>query len=475
MASTAGAAFWLCLTGACVASTSLLSSNNLLPKAVCLHAAGAVACILLGKKQRWGPTAWAVTALSAWLVVRAVVSRGDTPGPTLDGVSALAVTLAVAAGVGRRGAYLGLFTAVALVSAVIAFIDAVVPLGLGAATRPSGLLASRSTAGAFTVAGLSLSLPRRMRWHDAVGLLLLSGMVVSTRARVAWAALAVVVLSFCVRNRSWQPVAVVGLAAFVITTTPWPEWQWASASPWHDSLASLATMDLGDRLDVWRASVRLVSPWGTGLGGYEAAFPTELDAVARIESPHNEALRAAVEVGVVASLLLAGIAMVALAPRRGFRAKRIWWAFLALLVCGLTGKTFSEPPTLALAAVLAGLLLRQRFRRHHRTRVYVGLARTGGLVLVLGMGAIDVNQLTSSSAQRRSERLQDAGQLRAAWEELEPTLDASRDMSPWLLAFELLRESGDVRRCEALAIRAKARWPVSGILQSRIRYCLDPH
>jgi O-antigen ligase len=99
-------------------------------------------------------------------------------------------------------------------------------------------------------------------------------------------------------------------------------------------------------------------PLGWGPGSFETEFarhsargttPTEV----RIESPHNEALRLAFELG------LPGLVLVALLLRgvRGRASSRTWLlraSLLALLVCGLTGKTFEEPPRSSLVAASWG-------------------------------------------------------------------------------------------------------------------------
>ncbi|MCA2980973.1 MAG: O-antigen ligase family protein [Myxococcaceae bacterium] len=463
------------LAGACVASSVSLASNNALPRWVCLHVAGVVALLLLSMTSRWGRVAWLIVAVMGLVTAQAFGGHPDTRGPSLDAVSALAVTLAVAAVVGRRRTLVRLFVGVALVSAGLAFLDAFMPLNLGEATRPSGLLASRSTAGAFAVAAVALLWPTRLRWVSFTGLVPLTAFVVATRARAAWAALGVVVVAALFRERRWHTLAACGAGVFLTVVTPFPRWRWTSASPWQDSASSLARGDVGDRLDVWRSSLPLLSLQGTGVGGFEAHFPTTAFSTVRIESPHNEFVRAAVELG-LGSLLVLGLTLVTMAPRRGRGASRLRWALGALLVCGLTGKTFSEPPTLVFGAVLAGLLLRPRLSR--RTRVHP-LRRTmtllAGVTLAFGATKTDTAHLESSAALRRSLEFHTAGQTRAAWEVLAPTLDASRDMAPWLFAFQVLGDAGDSRQCHELAQRAAHRWPVSEFLQAAGRRCTSEH
>jgi hypothetical protein len=280
-----------------------------------------------------------------------------------------------------------------------------------------------------------------------------------------------VLLATSIRERSLRALLLCGAGAALVLMAPFPGWRWTSTTPWQDSLASLARLDVGDRMQLWRDSVRLVSFVGGGVGGFEARFPTPPDATTRVEAPHFEALRAAIELG-VGSILLVSLVAMALRPRRGRRARHVWWALVVLLMCSFTGKTFSEPPTLVAAAVLTGLLLRPSMGLK-RTPAHNALALVGAVGFAFACIAVDARHLQSSAGQQDADRLRAAGQLRTAWERLEPGLDNARDMAPWRVAFELLRDIGDTRRCEALAVRARARWPVSGFLQHQASRCVD--
>lgn len=216
----------LSIAGACLATSSTLASNNLLPKAVSLHAAGCLSFVLLSTKRRWGLPGWLGIALAGWVAMLAVVIRGDTMGPTLDAVSALVVLLAVAAGVGPRSLLIRLFTGLAVGNALIAFVDGVVPLGLGEGTRPSGLLASRATAGAFTASVAALVVPLSFRWASASSLVTLGAMVVATRARAAWAALMLALLASSIRERSLHALLLCGAGAALVLMAPFPAWRW---------------------------------------------------------------------------------------------------------------------------------------------------------------------------------------------------------------------------------------------------------
>jgi MFS family permease len=460
--------------GTCLATLPNIASNNLLPKAVCLHAAGAVSATLVMTSRRWGSPGWLVVALVGWMAAQSIVFGGDTVGPTLDAVSALAVMLAVAAGVGTRRMLTRLFVGVAFANALLALIDGAVPLGLGEGTRPAGLLGSRATAGAFTAAALALAVSTRLRWPGTISLVTLAAMVVATRARAAWAATMLVVFAASHQLRSWRVLTACSVGALLVVAVPLPSWRWVSPTPWRDSLSSLLRLDVGDRAEVWGESLSLVSTLGHGIGGFEARFPTAREARTRVESPHLEPLHAVIELG-VGVLALAGLLGLTLVPRRGRTARGVWWAWMAILVCSVTGKTFSEPPTLIFGAVLAGLLLRVRLRRVKRVSTLRAAAAVTGLGLLASAAAVDSRQLAASQAQHDAEALRAQGHFRAAWERLEPHLDDARDMGPWLTAFDLLRDVTDTRRCESLAARARARWPVGGLLQAKAHRCADAH
>jgi hypothetical protein len=128
----------------------------------------------------------------------------------------------------------------------------------------------------------------------------------------------------------------------------------------------------------------------------------------------------------------------------------------------LTGKTFEEPPTLVLAALLAGLQLRaqRRFRFSlPRAASSVGLAALAGLVVFT-----DGTQLRASRELARAQQAQRGGRMREAWLRAEPTLRDARDLGAWLWAMDLLAAAGVRARCLSVAQQALAYSPGNPLL-----------
>ncbi len=411
--------------------------------------------------------ALAAAGVGVWVSVLAVVHRGPTIGPSLDFLAALALVFAVGAGLWSRRRIAQLLIGVATVSALLALVDGWVDLALPAATRPAGLLGSRSTAAAFTCAALALTVGvRRRAWRNLVTLVLVA-LLVATRSRAGWGAALIGVLPLAILSRRWGMVIAAAVAIIMMTTLPWPNWHWTGEAPFSSSFSSLLTLELGDRLDVWRATLRQLTVIGWGLGGFEAHFESP-SVTTRIEAPHNELLRLAFELGVPGTVGVSVLAITAFARRWRPRTLVVGVALLMLAVAAITGKTLSEPPTLMACAVLLGLLLRGRTSH---ARAMKGTAALAMCVFSVATIWVDLAQVQSSWRTRSAIELRQRGQLRSAWEELEPALGTSRDLTPWLLAIELLSYSADTWRCHEVGARAKARWPGSPVLSQRVREC----
>lgn len=256
-----------------------------------------------------------------------------------------------------------------------------------------------------------------------------------------------------------------GVAGLLLAAafTPGPLLRWTSAAPYASSAATLSALDLGVRRVVWSQTARLAlqRPWGWGPGSFEAAFapsaPSETQAHLRIESPHNEPLRLAFELGlpglVLASLLCSGL--------RRHASRRTWLlraSTLALFLCSLVGKTFAEPPTAVLACCLIGLQLRTA-----RVRALAGPRWNGVIATFLAASlvtaVVDAQQVMASRSLAQGQALARSGQLRAAWETAAPALAHHYDLGPWVWAIELLAQAGDERRCLAVVEEALERYP----------------
>ena len=344
--------FVLALAGAVIANSEQLASNNLLPRRVGLHVAALFALLLAAARPRRLPLDGVLVALLGWSLCAWALSDVRNAGVSgmFDAVTAVALVFALARAPIPRRRLIALFVGLVALSALLGLIDQWVPLPLGAATRPAGLFASRATAGALFAAALPLTaffVPRRP-WLASVGLLLEAACLVSTRARAAWAAAVMalfLIAIFAPAVRRRVLVSTVAGATLAVLLTPGPTMRWLAPAPYRKSLESLARVEVGDRTALWRGTLRLVTerPLGWGPGSFETEFarhaaagtaPTQV----RIESPHNEALRLAFELG------LPGLVLVALLLRglRRRASSRTWLlraSLLALLLCGLSGTT----------------------------------------------------------------------------------------------------------------------------------------
>ncbi len=471
-----------CVIGACIVTVPFLASNNLLPRRVFLHLLS-LACLAYAL---WGGRG-ALSLPWGLLVVQLLVARllGTTPEASLPGfIDALALVGIV---VGVAGARLPRLTVarflvvLCLVAAVFGLLEQWLPIDWSPATRPASFFASRVTAGSMMVAALPLScfVLRRRPWLLGLALVLQGTFLISTRTRIAWGtALLVVVVVAIVAPRLRVVVATAAGLALVVASlvTPGPRLQWRAAQPYVVSATSIVTLDVGDRLDVWRETLRLVAlrPWGYGPGSFSSTFtaqarlPESLRDV-EVESPHCEALRLAYEGGVVAVAL----ALFAAWPRRRARAssrtRLLQLSLLALVVCSMTGKTAADPPTAVFGALVLGLLLRTKVRRAGQ-RARVGLALLVG-AFALFVAVADGRALLASKAFAEAHALSAAGDFRAAWVRVEPEVSGDLPLSEWLWLVGELSDAHDVPRCTEVLHRALAAQPHQPLLEAMRSRC----
>ncbi len=354
------------------------------------------------------------------------------------------------------------------------------PISWGDAARPAGLFASRVTAAALMVAALPLNwlLLRRRNAVLFVGAVAIEGaFLVSTRTRAAWvAAMVVAAAMFASLPRSRRPLLVgLALAGALAMATPGPLLRWASPTPYADSASDIGALRVGDRLAVWREALALLvgHPWGRGAGAFEASFaasasklPSSLEHV-RIEAPHNELLRLAYELGVPGLVLL----LIAVWPRErrvGSTRRILLLSMLGLAVSSLTAKTFLEPPTAALAAVLLGLATRRRSSSTRSGRWLV--AGIGAAVLLLAL-VLDVPAWAASRALGAAKRLAAQGDVRSALDGAMPSLAANNDLGAWLWAIDLMSAAGDRKRCHQTCAEALVVYPGHPALALRSSRC----
>lgn len=483
---------------ALVAHDASLASSNLLPRRLAFHGAAVVALLACRRVQStrlgWWWFALLLGAAAGWAAspLRHLGADG-----LLDALATLGLTWAVASRVESRRRLVRLLVVVAAVGATLGLVEQWLPLSrfLNEATRPAGPFASRATAGAFVAASLPLvpflfssigagvgAGAYRGRLGAFVVWTVEVAFVISTRARAAWVG-GLVALALTRRSepraRHARHVWLAPLLGVVLALalTPGPQLAWKSLSPYLDSAASLTQAHRDDRLQFWGPSLRLFLTHpllGVGPGAFEVAFAPFAPAAftsaqVRVEAPHHEGLRVLLEWGAVGASLLA-VAFVLGRPRgpgprrrRSTRTRALQAALFCLGITSLTGKTFLEPPTLVMAAVLAGLLLRhlRATRRralpslpHHRWLAWAA----GGALAALAL-SVDVPRLEDSRRLAAAKTLADRGLTRQAWETAAPAIARSADVKWWLWATRLVCDAGDADRCEELRSASRIRFP----------------
>jgi O-antigen ligase len=473
-----------CVVGACVVAVPFLASNNLLPRRVFLHLLSLtclVASFWCGRRAL--PPQWGLLA-GLFLLVRLI---GPTPEASLpgflDALALVGVVVGVAGARLPRVMVVRWLVALCVAGAVFGLLEQWLPLEWNPATRPSSFFASRVTAGSMMVASLPLSCfaLRRRAWVLGLVLVLQGVFLISTRTRIAWVAAVLVVTLVVIavpRLRVVVASATALAAALASTFTPGPRLQWVSAAPYVASATSIVTLDVGDRLDVWRETLRLIAarPWGYGPGSFastfsaEARLPESLHDV-EVESPHNELLRVAYEGGV----LTVALCLWAVWPKRrngrgaSTQTRFLQLSLLALLVCSMTGKTATDPPTAAFGALVLGLLLRAKVRPTVRP-VRRGLALAVGALAVFTT-LVDGRELVASKAFADAHALSAAGDFRAAWARVEPELSGDLPLSEWLWLATELADANDVPHCTDVLHRALAAQPRHPLLEAMRKRC----
>jgi|GEM_PF-2486699 len=409
------------------ASTDLLASENLLPRRVALHALALVLAALAIHARRRGDGRLGVFAFVAvWASVASPLWPMTLPR-LLDVGAALVIAWAISTRAVGRAIWVRALIVVALLTAVVGLIEQWVPLDLNEASRPAGLLASRTTAGVFVAAVLPLLLLRRRRLDGWVMLAVI--FVVSTASRAAWLGAACGCAWVLWRQRRMQWSLVAGLVVGLIAT-PGPQLRWKSPTPYVDAARTSIAAAQG-RWPTWVAAVRALEErplLGWGPGQFSAVGPR---FQAQMEEPHNEWLRLAFELGLL-GVLAAGLVVAKVRPRP---------ALLVLAIAACSGKTFVEPPTFVAGAVLLGLWLRGPL-----VRASSGLLSAGVWVAtVLCVLFVDVTQVIGSRNLLLAMQRLNAGQPRSALELLAQS--DQFDARTWALAVDAAQQSGDWSQC----------------------------
>lgn len=450
-------AFLLAVLGAMVATVPAWSSNNLLPRRCCLHLAGLTA-LWLGARARW-QWGWGLFAGNLVLVWGLSPAREASLPGLLDWGAMLAVVLGLSGARFPRRALLRVLALTGAVGALVGLAQQWWPFDWWGATRPAGLFASRDTAAVVVVAAVPLALLAMGR--HAASLTLVMGaegaFLLSTRARAAWVAGALAWAALWRVVPRWRRVvlgsAVLGVVAGA-WLTPGPRLRWTSGQPYGDSLKSLASAQLGDRVELWTAAARQIlhRPWGFGPGAFPTSFASSLTGV-DVEAPHNLVLSVVYAVGLQGACLLAFLLLRTARRTASSRTQLLRTALLAVFVAGLTGKVLEDPPSAIFAVSVVGLLFRHRSHGAGRWRGPFVLALAAAVTL------LDSREVWSSYRMSQAYALEAAGDLRQAYAVAEEALPSSHVAREWVWMVELVSASGDRPRCASWASRGLARFP----------------
>ncbi len=428
------------------ASTGLLASGNLLPRRVALHALALVLGAIAIHARRRGDGRLGVFAFVAvWASVDSPLWPMTVPR-LLDVGAALVIAWAVSTRAVGRAIWVRALIVVALLTSAVGLLEQWVALDWNEASRPAGLLASRTTAGVFVAATLPLMLLRRRRFDGWVLLCVI--FVVSTASRAAWlgGACGCAWVLWKQRRMQWSLVAGVVIGLLL---TPGPQMRWKSPTPYVDAARTAGDAAEG-RWPTWVAAVRALEErpllgWGPGqFSAVGARFG------AQMEEPHNEWLRLAFELGLL-GVLAAGLVFPKVRPRP---------ALLVLAIAACSGKTFIEPPTLVAGAVLLGLWLRGPSGRASSRLLPAGVWVAALLCVIF----VDATQVLGSRNLLLAMQHVNAGQPRSALELLAQS--DQFDARTWTLAVDAAQQSGDSAQCRAWLEKGLRRLPASPELLS---------
>ncbi len=447
------------------------AANNTLPRSLGFHCL-ALALLFSARRQ---PARLKIPAALLLLAASVALPLASRPNPrdwpqVADALAALLVIVSTIHSRLSRRLILHAIVTLTLSGCLVGLLQQYWPLDWNAATLPAGLFASRSTAAALAVfiSPLCLVTLSKRRLLLFAALALLMAFVVSIRARIAYVSLALTVLLALWRLQKVRLVllasALVGLV-IALTLTPGPRLHWNSSTPYADSLNSIAQLAVGDRLWMWKETLKMTASQfllGTGPGSFELSFGAQASQVPdtlqqmRIESPHNEPLRLLAEYGLLGVL---GLTLVFWIGKKKLQRKAsdvtfaIRASLATLCLASLTGKTFVEVPTLLVTCLLIGLLLRATPRRFPK-----GGGVLAAALALLVVGYIDNVSIHESSALKEAISAVAAQNPTQALKVVEGKLSDSHSFERWLWRVEWLRDAGDTSRCQVALESARQQF-----------------
>jgi O-antigen ligase len=329
-----------------------------LPKELLLALAAAiVAPLSLSGRDAISRCVWGfagLTLLSAafafndWLSARAALL-------TLTGVALFEATRALDANARER--VLGALGIAAMVLASIAFVESqgLLP-GLSRAGRSPGATLGQRNAVAHVMV---LTMPAmlhlaRTRWPFRFGAALLTAVIILTRCRGAWLALAAVLVFWLARTGARRLVAFPLIGALLAALLP-ARLSWSTSAALRTTLARLFDASEGSglgRLVQWRASLQLVPQhalFGVGPGNWMVAYPL-------VSPPGDPTFRADV---IFSTGRLLTSDWVALPVERGLPA--LFVAAAHLVAIGVALYRSDDPLGRVSLATLVGLLVLGQF------------------------------------------------------------------------------------------------------------------
>jgi hypothetical protein len=418
------------------ARSPLRASGLLLPKHL-VFATGAVACAFAcaaaWRHRRVGVTTFDVAAL-CYLVVGflAMAANGfsapfSLPWIALHLAAFVMVAAASEAASQHRGALADGLIGVGVIIALIALHEASggnLPWDI--ARRPGATFSNRNAVGGYCAILTPLALaratmkPHHLRTFAAAALLLT---VALCRARSSWMGLLVAGLlsaAACIelKRRGTLPVlprrgligsSVAGLAAVAaLNAGPWAGLQWKEPAPLKSSFSRLLEYEAGtglSRVEQHQVGLSMLSVKplaGVGPGLWRREAPRFAHAATRqharfigpLWSPASDLLRHAVETGLLGLAAAAAMALSLLAGARRRVAQArdmVTLAAMGSLVVAVVISGFdallTRPASVALVAVIAGMLRSDCERRAELASPWTGAALSLAAVVSLGLFA----------------------------------------------------------------------------------------
>lgn len=355
-------------------SAALGADRYALPKELAVHVtatAAALACIVVGRSifgRLVAPLAGVILlAALSWLASGAEPSEAARTA----GLLASSFVILACARAAHRPTLVAGLVAAAVLAAGLAIFEA---HGLRAASPspPSGTVGNRNALAHACVLVLPLVATWRRRWPAWLAIAVLANVVVMTRCRAAWIALALAVLVALVvdRGRSLRAIrgaAVAFVAGALLAVVVPSRLAWSTDAPYRDTVGRLFETDRGSgkgRLLQYRATLAMIAEHpllGVGPGRWSAVYPAYAVAgdptyVPAQMFPINR-LPSSDWLGIAAALGVPALGLIVVFALRAARGGAVLATVVALAVLGSVDTVLGRPVPALFAALALGALL----------------------------------------------------------------------------------------------------------------------